>query len=151
MIENSRNFDPDQFSHTREAYRLWKMKYILRPPPIVLQKEFFDMNGIIRILLKACFNDPNFWKFFTRKIFFCQRRLQPLENVENVETIITRYIEACSRLEVDHWIMIKRIFKSPNLHEILTWTNFCPTEQAIAFEKLANIQNTLNHHPEGIF
>ena len=74
-----------------------------------------------------------------------------MENVANVETVLTSYIEVGFRLEVDHWIMIKRIFKLSKLQEILIQSNFCSTDQAIAFEKQANILNTFNHHPEGIF
>ena len=151
MIENSRNFEPGQFSLTREGYRLWKMEQILRIPPIVIWKEFFDTNGIVRILLKACFNDPNFQKFCARQIFGCQRSLQALENVANFAPILTRYIEVGFRQEVDRWITNKNIFKLSKLHEILIRTNFCSTEQAIAFEQWANIQNTLYPHPEGIF
>ena len=59
MNEISTNFELDQFSLTREGYRLWKMEWILRITPIVIHREFFDPNGIIRILLKVRFNGPN--------------------------------------------------------------------------------------------
>ena len=58
-----------------------------------------------------------------------------MENVANVKTTITRYIEVGFRHEVVHWITIKRIFKLSKLHEILIQTNFGSTEHAIAFEK----------------
>ena len=62
-----------------------------------------------------------------------------MENVANVETILTRYIEVGFRHEVDRWIMIKSIFKLSKLHEFLIRINFCSTEYAIGFEKRANI------------
>ena len=42
-----------------------------------------------------------------------------MENVANVETTITRYIEVGFRHEVGRWIMIKNIFKLSKLHEVL--------------------------------
>ena len=58
-----------------------------------------------------------------------------MENVANVETTITRYIEVGFRHEVVRWITIKSIFKLSKLHEILIQTNFGSTEYAIDFEK----------------
>ena len=62
-----------------------------------------------------------------------------MENVANVEKILTRYIEVGFRHEVDRWIMIQSIFKLAKWHEIFIQNNFCSTVYAIAFEKLANI------------
>ena len=62
-----------------------------------------------------------------------------MENVANVETILSRFVEVGFRHEVDCWTMIKSIFKLSKLHEILIQANFCYTVYAIAFEKRANI------------
>ena len=51
-----------------------------------------------------------------------------MENVANVETILTRYIDLGVRHEVDRWIMVNSIFKLSKLHEILIQTKFCSTE-----------------------
>ena len=135
MIKNSINFEPDQFSLTRECYRLLKTEQILRIPTIIIRKKFFDTNGIIKILLKACFNDPKFQKFGAKQLFYCQRRLQALENVGNFVTTTTRYIEVSFRHEVSRWITIKSIFQFSKLHEILIQTNYCSTEVAGYHEK----------------
>ena len=58
-----------------------------------------------------------------------------MENVINVETILTPYIEVGFRHEVDRWIMVNSIFKLSKLHEILIRTNFYSMELVIAFEK----------------
>ena len=58
-----------------------------------------------------------------------------MENVANVKTTITRYIEVSFRHEVVRWITIKGIFKLSILDEILIHTTFRSTEYAKAFEK----------------